>query len=117
MSSPKPRVLILPWLPQKPRISHEFIARFSSPSPILNSRFLSMILFLGATGYIGRAFAQALSERQQAFIPLSRKQVDYTGYDLLLQYLRERKPAFLINAADYSGKPNVDACEQARADT
>jgi dTDP-4-dehydrorhamnose reductase len=76
-----------------------------------------MIVLLGAKGYIGQAFAQALSEREQVFIPLSRQQLDYTRYDLLLQLLRERKPAFLINAAGYSGKPNVDACEQARADT
>ncbi len=76
-----------------------------------------MILLLGATGYMGQAFAQALSEREQAFTPLSRRQVDYTRYDLLLQLLRERKPAFLINAAGYSGKPNVDACELAQADT
>jgi dTDP-4-dehydrorhamnose reductase len=76
-----------------------------------------MILLLGATGYIGQAFAQALSEREQDFIPLSRRQLDYTRYDLLLQFLSERKPTFLINAAGYSGKPNVDACEEARADT
>src|SRR5262245_18267573 len=76
-----------------------------------------MILLLGATGYVGQAFAQALSDREQEFIPLSRKQPHYTRYVLLLQFLRERKPTFLINAAGYTGKPNVDACEQARADT
>jgi dTDP-4-dehydrorhamnose reductase len=76
-----------------------------------------MILLLGATGYIGQAFAQALRERQQPFTAFSRSQLDYTRYELLLQFLRENKPAFLINAAGYTGKPNVDACEEARAET
>ena len=76
-----------------------------------------MIVLLGGSGYIGQAFAQALRERQQPFIALARKELDYTRYDLLLKFLRETKPSFLINAAGYTGKPNVDACEQARADT
>src|SRR3989441_8372038 len=76
-----------------------------------------MILLLGATGYIGQAFSQALRERAQPFTALSRKEVDYTQYDLLLQFLRETKPGFLISAAGYTGKPNVDACEDAKADT
>jgi dTDP-4-dehydrorhamnose reductase len=76
-----------------------------------------MILLLGASGYIGQAFAQALRGRAQPFTPLSRQQLDYTRYDRLLEFLRETKPAFLINAAGYTGKPNVDACEEAKADT
>ena len=36
-----------------------------------------MILLLGATGYIGEAFAKELQRRKTDFIPLSRKQVDY----------------------------------------
>jgi dTDP-4-dehydrorhamnose reductase len=31
--------------------------------------------------------------------------------------LKTRKPEFVINAAGYTGKPNVDACELAKADT
>jgi dTDP-4-dehydrorhamnose reductase len=76
-----------------------------------------MILLLGASGYIGQAFAHALRERNQSFTALSRKQLDYTKFDALLKYLRESKPTFLINAAGYTGKPNVDACEDAKADT
>src|SRR5436305_9522245 len=76
-----------------------------------------MILLLGASGYIGEAFSRALRERNQDFTTLSRKQLDYTRFDLLLNYLRENKPAFLINAAGFTGKPNVDACEEAKADT
>ncbi len=76
-----------------------------------------MILLLGASGYIGQAFAEALRQRGQAFTALARSQLDYTRYEILLDCLRETKPEFLINAAGYTGKPNVDACEDARADT
>ena len=76
-----------------------------------------MILLLGASGYIGQAFEQELKARHCPFIPLSRKQLDYSRFDVLLNYLREIRPTFVINAAGYTGKPNVDACETARADT
>src|SRR6266446_2977211 len=76
-----------------------------------------MIILLGASGYIGQAFARALQERGEPFKPLARKEVDYTRYEVLLEFLRNNRPAFLINAAGYTGKPNVDACENAKADT
>ena len=76
-----------------------------------------MIILLGASGYIGQAFATELQKRNQPFKALSRAQMDYSRFDALLRFLRETKPAFLINAAGYTGKPNVDACEIARADT
>ncbi len=55
--------------------------------------------------------------RKADFIPLSRKQVDYTRFDALLGFLKIKKPAFVINAAGYTGKPNVDACELDKAGT
>jgi UDP-glucose 4,6-dehydratase len=76
-----------------------------------------MILLLGATGYIGQEFARELTRRKVNFIPLSRKQVDYTRFDALLKFLQAKKPAFVVNAAGYTGKPNVDACELHKADT
>jgi dTDP-4-dehydrorhamnose reductase len=76
-----------------------------------------MILLLGASGYIGQAFATALTLRGQSFLPLARRELDYSRFDTLLNFLRERRPQFVINAAGYTGKPNVDACEIARADT
>lgn len=76
-----------------------------------------MILLLGATGYIGEAFARELSRRKADFIPLSRKQVDYTRFEVLLEFLKTKKPTFVVNAAGYTGKPNVDACELHKADT
>ena len=76
-----------------------------------------MIVLLGATGYIGQAFAKILRERNRPFIALSRKDLDYTRFDLLHAWLGEHKPEFLVNVAGYTGKPNVDACETAQADT
>jgi len=76
-----------------------------------------MILLLGATGYIGEAFAVELKRRNEPFTPLSRRQVDYTRFDRLLEYLRAQKPTFVVNAAGYTGKPNVDACELDKAGT
>jgi dTDP-4-dehydrorhamnose reductase len=76
-----------------------------------------MIVLLGATGYIGQAFANILRGRNRPFTALSRKNLDYTRFDALLGFLRETKPEFLVNVAGYTGKPNVDACETAQADT
>lgn len=76
-----------------------------------------MILLLGGSGYIGQAFAEELSRRNQAFYGLSRKEVDYTNFAILLAHLRENRPTFVINAAGFTGRPNVDACETARAET
>ena len=76
-----------------------------------------MILLLGASGYIGEAFARELQRRKMEFVPLSRRQIDYTRFDLLLNFLKAKQPAFVINAAGYTGKPNVDACELDQAGT
>ncbi len=76
-----------------------------------------MILLLGASGYIGQAFSRELRRRGIPFVPLSRMAFDYTQFDLLFEYVHKIRPAFLINAAGYSGKPNVDACEEERMAT
>src|SRR5262245_54841688 len=76
-----------------------------------------MILLLGATGYIGQAFARELTARKLPFEPLSRGTVDYTDFESLRRVLEMKKPEFVINAAGFTGKPNVDACETARAET
>jgi len=76
-----------------------------------------MILLLGATGYIGQEFARVLTQRKKEFMALSRNQLDYTRFDDLLRFLKTNKPAFVVNAAGYTGKPNVDACELHKADT
>jgi dTDP-4-dehydrorhamnose reductase len=76
-----------------------------------------MIVLLGASGYVGQAFASALQDRGLPFAALTRKEINYTRFDVLLNYLESARPEFLINAAGYTGVPNVDACETARAET
>ena len=70
-----------------------------------------MILLLGGAGYVGQAYQALLTRRGLPFRSLRRDEVDYTDLDTLLRVLRDARPAFLINAAGYTGKPNVDACE------
>jgi UDP-glucose 4,6-dehydratase len=43
--------------------------------------------------------------------------IDYTQFDILFDYVHQMRPSFIINAAGYTGKPNVDGCESARAET
>ena len=76
-----------------------------------------MILLLGASGYIGQAFADELRRRGEPFIPLSRRAIDYTRFEILFDYLRKISPSFLINAAGYTGRPNIDSCELERAES
>jgi dTDP-4-dehydrorhamnose reductase len=47
---------------------------------------------------------------------LKRNEVDYGDVGALTAALRADKPSFLINAAGYTGKPNVDACEVHKAE-
>jgi dTDP-4-dehydrorhamnose reductase len=76
-----------------------------------------MVILLGSTGYMGQAFLQAIAERGWPVNAPTRQQLDYTNFEALHDYLKTTKPTFLVNAAGYTGKPNVDACETARADT
>ncbi len=76
-----------------------------------------MILLLGATGYIGQAFARELRIRGRCFVPLSREAIDYTRFDVLFDYVRRIRPELIINAAGNAGQPTVDACETARFET
>ncbi len=73
-----------------------------------------MILLLGATGFVGQAFGREIRRRGQCFIPLSRRAFDYTRFDLLFDYVRRIRPSLVINAAGYSGRPNMDSCETER---
>ena len=76
-----------------------------------------MYLVLGSTGYLGSYFVNHLIKKNEAVRGLSRREIDYTDRDQLISFLRTHKPKFLINAAGYTGKPNVDACELNKADT
>ena len=70
-----------------------------------------MIYLLGGTGYVGQTYQALLTRRGIPFRNLRRAELDYTNPALLTEALRRDRPEFLINAAGYTGKPNVDACE------
>ncbi len=77
-----------------------------------------MILLFGSTGYIGAEFKKQLTELKLPFFcwPNAKtttfkeleKWYDEAGYPLI---------GSVINAAGYTGKPNVDACELNKEDT
>jgi dTDP-4-dehydrorhamnose reductase len=75
-----------------------------------------MFVILGGNGYVGNAFQRALSAEQQDFRVVSRELLDYSRPDTLLRFLRETRATFVINAAGYTGRPNVDACELHKAE-
>lgn len=75
-----------------------------------------MIILLGGSGYVGSAYQALLQRKGLPFRNLRRADADYSDPAVLTELLRREKPAFLINAAGYTGKPNVDACELAKAD-
>jgi dTDP-4-dehydrorhamnose reductase len=75
-----------------------------------------MIYLLGGSGYVGSAYQALLQRKGLPFRNLRRSEFDYTNQSALTELLRREKPAFLINAAGYTGKPNVDACELHKAD-
>lgn len=75
-----------------------------------------MILLLGGNGYVGSAIQKNLTGRGLPFTVASRASSDYSNLNVLVKMLRELRPEFLINAAGYTGKPNVDACEIHRAE-
>ena len=77
-----------------------------------------MIILFGSTGYIGKEFKRQLEECKLPFFcwPNAGKTTfadlekwyDESGYPLI---------GAVINAAGYTGKPNVDACEVNKDDT
>lgn len=70
-----------------------------------------MIIILGSSGYVGSKYLEFLSSKGVKFLGFSRRQVDYTTKEGLASLIRSTGASFLINAAGYTGKPNVDACE------
>jgi dTDP-4-dehydrorhamnose reductase len=75
-----------------------------------------MIYLLGGSGYVGHAYQKLLTHKGIAFRNLRRAELDYTDPVKLALALKADKPKFLINAAGYTGKPNVDACELDKAE-
>ena len=70
-----------------------------------------MIILLGKTGYIGSQILESFNQSGLEISGISREEIDYYNHSELRNLLREVNASFLINAAGFTGKPNVDACE------
>lgn len=63
------------------------------------------IFVFGATGYLGSAFCKELSKRNLPFV-----MVRHTDQNIELAF-KVHRPKLVINAAGFTGIPNVDQCE------
>jgi UDP-glucose 4,6-dehydratase len=70
-----------------------------------------MILILSKNGYLAEKFRSVSSFK---CIGISRKDLDYYDAKSLKEFIINKKFSFIINAAGFTGKPNVDACESAK---
>ena len=75
-----------------------------------------MIIVLGGSGYIGGKLVDALTSRGDNLLTLSRSSCDYYDVPTLSAALADTGAKFLINAAGFTGRPNVDACEYQKAE-
>ncbi len=75
-----------------------------------------MIYLLGGSGYVGQAYQLLLQKKGILFRNVRRAELDYYQPERLADALKAERPEFLINAAGYTGKPNVDACELHKAE-
>ena len=75
-----------------------------------------MIILLGGSGYVGQAF-QRSADSPGCSLPQPRRGRNSTTARRTVwpTFLAESKATFVINAAGYTGKPNVDACELHKA--
>ena len=75
-----------------------------------------MIGILGGHGYIGSKIVATLGKQGVAYRILRRRDRDYYQANELAAWLREKDIEFLINAAGFTGQPNVDACERKKTE-
>jgi UDP-glucose 4,6-dehydratase len=83
-----------------------------------------MYIILGKNGYIAESIVKELKLLDLPHVALSRTDVNYTNkcdFDLYVlnnfhRNVLEGEDIVIVNCAGYIGKPNVDACELAKAD-
>jgi dTDP-4-dehydrorhamnose reductase len=67
-------------------------------------------LLIGKNGYVGKRFSTFLKPKN-TLISAGRDTFDYYDKRLLGNFITQNQISFVINAAGFTGKPNVDACE------
>ena len=71
-----------------------------------------MIALLGASGYVGQAFAACLRSRGIAFLAPSSCDLDLRSREATAAWFDAAKPDLVINAVGFTGRPNIDGTEQ-----
>lgn len=69
------------------------------------------IALLGSSGYLGQAYLRAPVPPGLTLVPVQRNQVAYHDPTVLRSFIRKEKINAILNCAGFTGKPNVDACE------
>ena len=70
-------------------------------------------LLIGKNGYVGRKFC-SLPKFKNNLISIGRDTFNYYDKKLFAEFIKHNQITCVINAAGYTGKPNVDACETAK---
>lgn len=69
------------------------------------------IALLGSSGYLGQAYLRAPVPPGLNLVPVQRNQLAYHDPTVLRNFIRNEKINAILNCAGFTGKPNVDACE------
>ena len=73
-----------------------------------------MIILIGSRGFIGSSIYNYSISRGLEIKSIERSEFDYFNPAKLKNLLLSLKTSYLINAAGFTGTPNVDACESAK---
>jgi dTDP-4-dehydrorhamnose reductase len=72
---------------------------------------MKKILLLGK-GYIGSNFYEYLKCKSDIQVQIfSQKNLNYLDLNILQEYLKDKKIDYIVNCAGYTGRPNVEGCE------
>jgi dTDP-4-dehydrorhamnose reductase len=75
------------------------------------------MIILGTNGYIASSLAKLCMMTRSFDVQfVSRTEVNYLNGSILKSYLKDVNASSVVNAAGFTGKPNVDACENAKSD-
>ena len=72
-------------------------------------------LLIGENGYVGKKFSLVLSYTNTV-CSVGRDTLNYYNKKLFSDFIVRNNISFIINAAGFTGKPNVDACEFSKYD-
>ena len=72
------------------------------------------IAILGSVGLIGKSIQHLLHAHEVGYVKCIGSEFNIYSQKVLSAFLRNEKVTHLINAAGFTGKPNVDACESSK---